>query len=212
MKPAYPVLITLCLLAACSQPAAQPTAAAGPALAGAMQPISAAAAEPAAAQVVVNRTPLAPQVVAALTAQYRTGIQPGRYWYDRVSGLWGLEGGPYMGQLTPGLDLGGPLPADISGRGTGTFINGREIHVLEHQALQRAYGVVYPGRFWLMADGTFGQEGGPALGNLAASARSGATGGGSWSSYSPLAGSVGGDGSGCLYFNGAGDGSSWSNC
>ena len=101
------------------------------------------------------------------------------------------------------------MPPHISDRGTGTYINGREIHRLVYLALLRTYGQVSPGRFWLTADGTFGIEGGPSLGNLRPQG-GGGRGGGSWSASSPFAGTAGGDGSGCLYFNGGG--SSWSNC
>ena len=162
-------------------------------------------------QVFVNRVALDRQTLAALA---QSGApQPGRYWYDPISGLWGLEGGPYMGRLSPGLNLGGPLPADISGGGTGTFINGREIHPLEYQALQAAFGTVYPGRFWLQPDGWIGPEGGGPLVNLAQSAKPG-SGGGAWSSYSSFGGTVGQDSNGCTYFAGTGGdyNSSWSNC
>jgi hypothetical protein len=55
-------------------------------------------------------------------------IPPGRYWYDSKSGLWGMEGGPTVGQIFPELELGGPLQPNASGGGTGVFINGRELH------------------------------------------------------------------------------------
>lgn len=214
------VLLAALALVACNKaPAATPAAAPGAAplaatpagLGSPGTPATAVAPAPASA-VFVNRAPLPPETLNALAAAYKGKIEPGRYWYDPASGLWGMEGGPYMGQIAPGLSLGGPLPANISTGGTGTFINGREIHPLERQALVRAYGTVSLGRFWLIADGTFGQEGGPALGNLAASSKQGgkANGGGAWSSYSPFAGTVGGDGSGRTYFSGGG--TSWSNC
>jgi hypothetical protein len=77
--------------------------------------------------VVVNGEALSPQLVRALETQYRTPLQPGRFWYDRVSGLWGREGGPSQGQIHPGLDLGGPLAAGASVRSfrdkTFVFVN-----------------------------------------------------------------------------------------
>src|SRR5262245_28777293 len=99
------------------------------------------------ASVVVNRKALSPETVAML--QGKVGpIRPGRYWYDKVSGLWGKEGGPNQGQIQAGLELGAPLPADISGRGTGIFVNGREIHPDEYGVLKRIHGGFAPGRYW----------------------------------------------------------------
>ncbi len=51
-------------------------------------------------------------------------IKPGRYWYDRVSGLWGEEGMPTFGQIMPGFDLGGACKADVSHGNTKVFRNG----------------------------------------------------------------------------------------
>ncbi len=77
--------------------------------------------------------------------------------------------------LPPGLTLGGPVPADASGGGqgalTGVFINGRELHPLDVVGLQQLIGQVWPGRWWVDAQGNYGLENGPALGNLALLAR-----------------------------------------
>ena len=59
-----------------------------------------------AADVVVNGMALDPALVAQIAAAYRTEIVPGRYWYDPVAGLWGLEGGPVEGlRLAALVDL-----------------------------------------------------------------------------------------------------------
>ena len=92
-------------------------------------------------------------------ASYGVGLPPGRYWYDGVSGLWGVEGGPSMDQTAAGLPLGGPLQPDASMSDTGVFINGREIHSDEVAALLRMFGEVPPGRYWLGADLIGGLEG-----------------------------------------------------
>ena len=44
-------------------------------------------------------------------------VPDGDYWYDRISGLWGVRGGPTLGQLPPDLTLGGELsrtPPDVA--------------------------------------------------------------------------------------------------
>lgn len=77
-----------------------------------------------------------------------------------------MEGGHTRGFTLAGLPLGGKLPANISGGGTGVFINGRELHPLDVQALQSLVGQLLPGRYWLDAQGYAGYEGGPAIANL----------------------------------------------
>jgi hypothetical protein len=124
-----------------------------------MAPSAALAAEP--SDVVVNARPLQSRTVEALERAYRATIPTGRYWYDPVSGLWGQEGGPGIGQIAPRLPLGGPLRADASGGGTGVFVNGREIHPDELAYLRHLYGEVRRGRYWLNPYGIAGHEGGP---------------------------------------------------
>ncbi|ABC30591.1 conserved hypothetical protein [Hahella chejuensis KCTC 2396] len=116
--------------------------------------------------VFVNRAPLDAQV-ANYFAQEGIRLQPGQYWYDAHTGAWGFEGGPTVGVTYPGLPIAAPLPADISGGGTGIFINGREIHPSEAMALRNYFGQAIPGRYWLNAAGVGGYEGGPAFFNLA---------------------------------------------
>ena len=121
----------------------------------------------AAREVYINRVKLDSAFVLAVEARYRKTIQDGRYWYDAACGAWGVEDGPTAGFLAARLDLPGPMPADISGGGTGIFINGREIHVLDQEALQKIFGQTIPGRYWLDAAGNLGPESGPAIANLA---------------------------------------------
>ena len=113
--------------------------------------------------IVVNGQPLSIQEIL----DYGVDLPPGRYWYDRVSGFWGVEGGPSVGQVMPGVPLGGALRADASNGDTGVFINGREIHMQELLELQQIFDEVPLGRYWLGADGVGGAEGGPASFNLA---------------------------------------------
>lgn len=96
-------------------------------------------------------------------------VPDGRYWYDPMSGAAGVWGGPAAAYLGPGLTLGGPLPAAASGGGsgrlTGVFINGRELHPMDVAGLSRV-GQVVPGRYWWDAAGNVGLEGRPMLFNF----------------------------------------------
>lgn len=114
--------------------------------------------------ILVNGQPLTAQEVA----YYGIQLPPGRYWYDPVSGLWGAEGGPSVGQILAGLPLGGPLQPDASGSDTGVFINNREIHINELRELQQIFAEVPPGRYWLDPNGIGGIEGQPASFDLKA--------------------------------------------
>ncbi len=117
--------------------------------------------------VMVNGVALSRDTQRALEARYGVPIAPGRYWYDAFSGAWGVEGGPLVNQIQPGLRLGGPLRADASGGNTGVFINGRELHGLDVAALSRCTTVI-PGRYWVAANGVGGYENGPPIFDLAA--------------------------------------------
>lgn len=127
------------------------------------------------ASVLVNGAALDPETQQALEARYGTRLQAGRYWYDAYSGLWGVEGGPSLGQIVPGLRLV-PLAANASVRAwwqrTLVYVNGREIHPRELAYLQALYGPVNLGRYWLDARGIAGYEGGPAQFDLRAAAMS----------------------------------------
>jgi hypothetical protein len=150
-------------------------------------------------QVVVNRVRISDQDLRAFEQRWHTSVRDGNYWYDRVSGAWGLEGGPTAGWIAPGLGLGGPLRADASSGNTGVFINGRELHLLDVQALMQIVQV-QRGSWWVDAQGNFGPEGGPVWGNLVAMAQQRGR-GKSWSAYSSDGHSfIGGDGN-CTYFN-----------
>ncbi|MFN0252288.1 MAG: hypothetical protein ACKV2T_35765 [Kofleriaceae bacterium] len=115
-------------------------------------------------------TPQDLQTLAQIERWYGRPAPEGEYWYDRTSGAAGQWGGPTLGFLPAGLALGGALPPNASGGGngmlTGVFINGRELHPVDVQVLQRIYGQVYRGRFWVDAQGNAGQEGGVAFVNL----------------------------------------------
>ena len=101
-----------------------------------------------------------------LEQKYRTQIPDGSYWYDKMCGAWGMQGGPVLCTIDPNLRLGGPLRPDASNGNTGVFVNGRELHYLDIALVQRVVPMIIPGRWWLDVYGNFGSEGGPMLGNL----------------------------------------------
>lgn len=152
-------------------------------------------------RIVINAVRLPDAEVQSLERQYRISLVDGEYWYDKMSGAWGMQGGPTVGFTVPGLAIGGRLRADASAGQTGVFINGRELHQADVIALMQL-GPVYQGRYWVDGQGYFGLEGGPAVGNLwmlarAAQQRSG----GARSTYNRDGSMFGSDGNGCLVFN-----------
>lgn len=150
------------------------------------------AAVPGNGAVVINGTTLSAADLARVQGAYRIRIPPGDYWYDRVLGAWGGRGGPTMGFISPGLELGGRLRADASGSGTSVVVNGRALHPYDLLALQQITGPIAPGRYFITADGLAGLEGGPPLWNLAAlAAQSRASGGGSTTWQSRITGASG---------------------
>ena len=145
----------------------------------------------------VNRVELGADVVQTLV-QYNIRIAPGDYWYDAFSGLFGLMGGPGLGFTMPGMQIGGPLPADASGVGSGVFVNGRELHPQDIAALA-ALGPVYPGRYFLRFDGWYGLENGTVLGNLIVLAQQAA--GGPGYNRTTYSGHLGSDGQTSYFFD-----------
>ncbi len=117
-------------------------------------------------QVIVNNQRLSDQTISEFRMRYGIQVQNGNYWYDRVCGAWGYSGGPTVGFLLPGLNIGGQLRADASKGNTGVFINGRQLHFQDLMGLQQLLGPVLPGRYWVDGYGNAGYEGGPALVNL----------------------------------------------
>jgi len=152
--------------------------------------------------VVVNDVRLGDDELAALESEFQLRIADGEYWYDSVSGAWGMQGGPTKGFVPAGLGFGGELSPDASRGATGVYVNGRELHLLDVIALQR-FTQVPQGRYWLDAQGNGGLEGEGASFNLyALAASAGGNGPGPWSYYTqaPLGASTGGDGQGFSYY------------
>ena len=107
--------------------------------------------------ITVNRVRLTETQVTDFETRWQVKLQSGSFWYDRVSGAWGHEGGPTAGWILPGQELGGPLQADASRGNTGVFINGRELPEPDVAALMQIVAVPR-GRWWKGTDFIAGDE------------------------------------------------------
>lgn len=187
--------------AACqSQPDSRPTSEDQPAPESGSYSIE----EPAMQSVIVNGVTLDANAQARVQQQIGMRLPAGDFWYDGVSGAWGLSGGPALGFTRAGLQLGGALRADASGGGqgvlTGVFVNGRELHPYDVMGLAQFCQVV-PGRYWVDAQGNFGYEGLPyAQGNLMQLAQSRNARGSSYLKATP-GGYIGSDGETSYFFD-----------
>jgi hypothetical protein len=101
----------------------------------------------------INDVVISQTTLDAYAQRFRTRIPPGNYWYDPVSGAWGLMGGPTLGFTLPGQQVGGPLKANASNGDTGAFINGRQLHRQDVVGLMQMGVPVQRGRCgcWRMA-------------------------------------------------------------
>jgi hypothetical protein len=116
-------------------------------------------------KVFINNKQIPHKTLNYLANYYQIKIQDGHYWYDNLSGAWGISAGPTMGFVLPFMKLGGHLKSNASNGNTNVFVNGRELHYQDVIALQKIINVI-PGRYWLDAKGNGGYIGMLATFNL----------------------------------------------
>ena len=112
-------------------------------------------------EVRVNGRILTDSQLLQLEQIYHIRPVPGSYWYDALSGLYGVIGGPAAGLMYPGHKLG-ELAESASAGNMPVFINRRRIPQSEWFVWSAIVGTpVQPGRYWLDARGNVGYEGIP---------------------------------------------------
>jgi hypothetical protein len=109
--------------------------------------------------VVFNDNILSEQELQEFEKQYGQRPLPGYYWYDPLSGLYGIAGQAAFGFMYPGHEYG-ILSRAASNGNTRVMINGRELTQGEYLWLCQMVGnIVFPGSYWLDSKGNAGMQG-----------------------------------------------------
>jgi hypothetical protein len=118
-------------------------------------------------KVTINGTELTELQIADFKNLYGAEPQPGNYWYDQMSGLYGVVGHPAHGFILAGHDYGA-LDRNASKGDTEVFVNGRNLPKAEYVLWCQILGYwIQPGSYWFDRDGNVGIEGLPIpLANL----------------------------------------------
>ncbi len=111
--------------------------------------------------VTINGVALTNAQTTELESTYGVTPLPGNYWYDSVSGLYGVVGYQAFGFMYPGHDFG-QLKRNASRGDSGVIVNGRELSQTEWLIWSYMLGsVIQMGSYWLDAQGNAGYEGNP---------------------------------------------------
>jgi hypothetical protein len=110
-------------------------------------------------EIKINNIVLTKEQTREIVARYGIMPKPGNYWYDKVSGLYGVVGFPSYGFMYPGHNFG-ELSRNASSGNTGVLVNGRELPQMEWIIWSYILGTqVLPGSYWLDATGNVGYQG-----------------------------------------------------
>lgn len=139
--------------------------------------------------VIINNTVMTKSQIQEILNRYGVEPKPGNYWYDSVSGLYGVYGYPSYGFMYPGHKFG-VLSRNASSGNTGVLVNGRELPQSEWAVLSYILGTyIQPGSYWLDPQGNMGYANNsvPVVNLFAAARKNGYAGKGSggdnfWSS------------------------------
>jgi hypothetical protein len=110
---------------------------------------------------IINGKVLSDRQIVEFEEIYGATPQPGIYWYDQTSGLYGVVGFPAYSFMFAGHDYG-LLDRNASNGDTGVIINGRELPQSEWAVWSQILGYwIQPGAYWFDQYGNAGYEGVP---------------------------------------------------
>ncbi len=110
-------------------------------------------------KVIINNTVLSKEQIREIAERYGREPGAGNYWYDKLSGLYGVTGYPSYGFMYPGHNFG-EISKNASAGNTGVIVNGRELPQLEWAVWSYLLNYyIQPGSYWLDAKGNVGYEG-----------------------------------------------------